>query len=483
MNTALRTLGRVIGEQHLFLVGGAVRDELLGRPHADWDLATDLMPEMVMAKAKAAKLRALPTGLQHGTVTVMVGDEGFEITTFREDMDYLDGRHPEGVRLGVTLEEDLSRRDFTVNAMALPLEAVGHADWRARLVDPFGGQRDLGAKLIRAVGDPLKRFKEDGLRPLRACRFAAQLGFDIEPATLAAIPQRLEVARKVAVERVLQELNKLITGRHPAKGMRHLEGTGLLDLWLPELRAAVGCGQHGHHRYPVWDHTLRVLEELAATEHRALKTAWAALLHDVGKPPTRTVEPDGDAHFYGHEAVSVEMTETMLRRLKAGNDLIQQTGALVKHHGAHPDDRWSDAACRRLLRKFHEGDLDEPAWHALRLADQLAKGWGDEPLIPSPDDGLSGDAWRVAVKARCEAVRARLERLKAEQPPLSVKHLALDGRALMALAGRPGGPWLGVLQKHLLDIVLEDPAKNTVGVLSRIAAAELKKKDQPSMST
>jgi tRNA nucleotidyltransferase (CCA-adding enzyme) len=475
VNASLRTLGQAIGGSHLFVVGGAVRDELLGRPHTDWDLATDLMPEAVMAKAKAAKLRALPTGLQHGTVTVMAGDEGFEITTFREDMDYLDGRHPEGVRLGVTLEEDLSRRDFTVNAMALPLEAVGAVNWKTRLVDPFGGQSDLEAKAVRAVGDPLKRFKEDGLRPLRACRFAAQLGFDIEPATLAAIPQRLDVARKVAVERVLQELNKLLAGRHPAKGLRYLEATGLLDLWLPELRAAVGCEQHGHHRYPVWDHTLRVLEELAAAEHRALKIVWAGLLHDVGKPPARTVEPDGAAHFYGHEAVSVEMAGMMLRRLKAGNDLIQQTGALVKHHGVHPDDRWSDAACRRLLRKFQEDGLDEPAWHALRLADQLAKGWGDEPLTPSPDDGLSGQAWREAVSARCKAVRARLERLKAEQPPLSVKHLALDGRALMILADRPGGPWLGALQKHLLEVVLEDPAKNTTGVLSRIAAVELKK--------
>ncbi|HZU53533.1 MAG TPA: hypothetical protein VFF77_06535, partial [Holophagaceae bacterium] len=145
MNPSLRALGGAIGGEHLFVVGGAVRDELLGRPHADWDLATDLLPEAVMAKARAAGLKVFPTGLQHGTVTVMVGAEGFEITTFREDMAYLDGRHPEGVKLGVTLEEDLSRRDFTVNALALPLAALGAEDWRARLVDPFGGVADLRA--------------------------------------------------------------------------------------------------------------------------------------------------------------------------------------------------------------------------------------------------------------------------------------------------------------------------------------------------
>ena len=188
-------------EAELVVVGGAVRDELLGRPHADWDLATKLMPKAVMDRARAAGLKAIPTGLQHGTVTVILEDRPIEITTFRSDGDYLDGRHPESVRLGVSLEEDLSRRDFTINAMALP---VGGGD----LVDPFGGRADLKARILRAVGDPLRRFAEDGLRTLRACRFAAQLGFEVEAGTLAAIPERLEVARKVAAERVFAELQR-----------------------------------------------------------------------------------------------------------------------------------------------------------------------------------------------------------------------------------------------------------------------------------
>lgn len=476
MKAGLGALLAAFGPGRLYLVGGAVRDELLGRPHADWDLATDLLPEQVMARARAAGHRVIPTGLQHGTVTVICGSDLFEVTTFREDLEYIDGRRPEGVRLGVTLAEDLSRRDFTINALALPLEAVGAPDWRDRVVDPFGGRADLAAGVIRAVGDPLKRFAEDGLRPLRACRFAAQLGFAIEPATLSAIPARLEVARKVAVERVFTELDKLLRGRHPAKGLRALEATGLLDLWLPELRPMVGCGQNRHHRYPVWDHTLRVLEELSADGNSDAwpRRAWAALLHDVGKPPTRSEGPDG-THFYGHEAVSVELAEGVLRRLKASHDLIDQTKALIRFHGEHPDARWSDAACRRLLRKFQEAGVAVEDWHALRLADQLAKGWGDAPEVPSPDNGLSGEAWRGEVRRNCAVVEARLQALLEAQPPLAAKDLALDGRALMALAGRSGGPWLGALQKELLEAVIEDPDRNTPGVLSRLAAAALKR--------
>ena len=195
----LRKVADALGpDAQLMAVGGCVRDRLLERPQGDWDLATALLPETVMARAKAAGLKALPTGLQHGTVTVIVKGHPFEITTFRGDGTYGDGRHPDSVTLGVSLQEDLARRDFTINAMALPAAWVGHDDWREHLVDPFSGHADLAAGLIRAVGDPLHRFAEDGLRPLRACRFASQLGFDIEPATLAAISQRLEVARKVA---------------------------------------------------------------------------------------------------------------------------------------------------------------------------------------------------------------------------------------------------------------------------------------------
>jgi tRNA nucleotidyltransferase/poly(A) polymerase len=431
-------------DAQLALVGGAVRDELLGRPHADWDLATALLPEAVMARARTAGLRVIPTGIQHGTVTVILDDEPVEITTFRSDGDYRDGRRPETVRLGVSLAEDLARRDFTINAMAQPLDGGG-------LVDPHGGQADLREGIIRAVGDPLQRFAEDGLRPLRACRFAAQLGFRIEAATLAAIPASLGVARKVAVERVLVELTKLLTGIRPEGGLECLRESGLLELWLPELGPMKGCGQNRHHRFDVWDHTLAVVR--LAPADPALR--WAALLHDAGKPGTRTDE-GGEVHFYGHEDRSLEIAGAILGRLKTGHALAKEVLALVRHHGVHPEPGWSDAACRRLLRRLAEDGLPLDRWAAFRLADQRAKGIDDADREP-----------------RHQAVVARLEALAATRPPLAARDLALDGAALMALAGRKGGPWLGALQARLLEAVLEEPARNTPVGLEALARALL----------
>lgn len=458
MKDVLARLRAALGEAQLVLVGGAVRDELLGRAHADWDLATDLLPEAVMERARKAGLACIPTGLQHGTVTVLAEGVPFEITTFRSDGAYSDGRRPDGVRLGVTLEEDLSRRDFTLNAMALPIDADGGLPGREALVDPFGGQADLAAGLIRAVGDPLARFGEDGLRPLRACRFAAQLGFALDPATEAAIPQRLGIAAKVAVERAQVELTKLLCGPFAARGLDLLAATGLLGLWLPELRAMIGCGQNRHHRYDVWRHTLRAFE---AQPPATPGLRWALLLHDAGKPGTRTVDEEGTAHFYGHEALSEELADLLLIRLKASHALRSEVKAQVRHHGVHPDARWTDAACRRFLRKLEEDHLSLDDWSAFRRADQIAKGWGDEP---------GGDPdYFAQVGQGVAATQARLQALLDAKPPLSPRALALDGRALMALVGRPGGPWLGELQKRLLEAVIEDPGLNTADSLGALA--------------
>ena len=428
-------------EAELMVVGGAVRDELLGRSHADWDLATRLLPQTVMERARAAGLRVIPTGLQHGTVTVLLEDLPVEVTTFRSDGGYLDGRRPESVRLGVDLEEDLARRDFTINAMAQP---VGGSD----LVDPFGGQRDLAARTLRAVGDPLQRFAEDGLRPLRACRFASQLGFTVEPATLAAIPLRLGVARKVAVERVFTELDKLLRGDEPHLGLTLLAESGLLDLWLAELRPMLGCLQNRHHRHDVWTHTLEVVRQVPA--EAGLR--WAALLHDAGKPGTRSTGPDGEVHFHGHEARSLELAETILESLRSSLSLRREVAALIRHHGTHPTEAWSDAACRRFLGRLAEDSLPLERWAAFRLADQRGKGLDLESRL----DGHQG-------------LLSRLRALAAAAPPLAVRDLALDGAALMKLAGRPGGPWLGELQRQLLVAVLDDPGLNRAEALAQVA--------------
>lgn len=450
MNGVLRPLSEALGpEARLHAVGGAVRDRLLGREGGDWDLATALMPDEVLRRAKAAGLRAIPTGLQHGTVTLLSEGHAVEVTTFRGDEGYSDGRRPDAVRLGVGLEEDLARRDFTINALALPVEAVEAPDWKARIVDPFGGLADLQAKVIRAVGDPEARFREDGLRPFRACRFASQLGFRLDGATGDAIPRCLDVAAKVAAERVQVELTKLLCGAEPERGLQLLAETGLLDLWTPELRAMIGCGQNAHHRFPVWEHTLAVVA--AAPADPGLR--WAALLHDVGKPDTRSVSGDGSVHFYGHEGHSLRQAEGILRRLKSSNAVIEDVLALVRHHGTHPDGAWSGAACRRFLRRLEEDGLDLERWGAFRLADQLGKGFGEEPY-----------------RRDHEAVMARLRALRDARPPLRVADLALQGRALMDLAARPGGAWLGRLQRYLLEAVIDEPQLNTKERLLEVAA-------------
>jgi tRNA nucleotidyltransferase/poly(A) polymerase len=445
----LKRIHGALGEASaLVLVGGAVRDRLLGREGCDWDLASALMPDQVMARARSAGMRVIPTGLQHGTVTVMEAGHAFELTTFRGEGVYLDGRRPETVRLGVGLEEDLARRDFTINAMALPAGALDSPRWQEHLVDPFGGQQDLEQGLIRAVGDPLERFSEDGLRGLRACRFAAQLGFEIEAATLAAIPERLEVAGKVAVERVFTELTKLLCGAKPKKGLNSLAATGLLQLWLPELHPMIGCEQNRYHCYPVWEHTLEVTKRTPPDPD----LRWAGLLHDCGKPAARTQDARGGMHFHGHEALSVQLTQAILARLKASHDLTRQVTALVRHHGTHPGATWTDAACRRFLKSLAEDGLALDRWGAFRLADQSGKGFGVRECL-----------------AEHRAILGRLEALAAARPPLAIRDLALGGSALMALAARKGGPWLGQLQVFLLEAALEDPAVNTPEELGGLA--------------
>jgi len=466
---ALMQARQVLGQgAQLFLVGGAVRDRVMRRPMGDVDLATNLMPEEVLRRVKG-HLRAIPTGLKHGTVTVVVEGWNFEITTFRSDGDYLDGRRPETVHLGVALEEDLARRDFTINAMALPVEALASDDWEGALVDPFGGREDLGQGLLRAVGDPLKRFAEDGLRTLRACRFASQLAFEVEPATLSAISQRLDVARKVAVERVFVELTKLLCGQDPARGLRLLEGTGLLDLWMPELRPMVGCTQNRHHRFDVWEHTLRAFaqEPSAQSENR-----WALLLHDVGKPDVKTFGEDGQAHFYVHERRSAEVAEVILQRLRAPNQWRAKVVSLVTLHGEYPDQRWSPAAFRRLLKRLDEAGISPEQWGQLRLADQWGKGWAELETLP---DGRSGAQWWEDTQAHWEWTR---ERLVAHRfTGMNARELALDGHALMTLADRAPGPWLGLLQKHLVEQLVEEPEQNTVAGITALAKQWLEQGD------
>ncbi len=410
-----------------WVVGGCTRDLLLGRPVHDWDLATNALPSAVMQLFP----RVIPTGVQHGTVTVMLGPNGFEVTTLRGEGAYSDGRHPDSVRFVSDLREDLARRDFTINAIALdPLDGVLH--------DPFDGRSDLERRLIRAVGRPQERFGEDGLRVLRAARFAAMLDFDIEPATLAAIPSAHATLAKVSMERVRDELLKTMSARHPSRGLQIMLDTGILAVVLPELLPMVGCEQNKYHAYDVWTHTLHCVD--ASPDDVLLRLA--ALLHDVGKPGVRAIgEKTADYTFYEHERVGAPIADKICTRLKLSNEQRARVVHLVAEHLVVYDPQWSDAAVRRWIRRVGAESVADVL--ALARADADAKGVDSSDTI-----------------ARLHQLHTRVDALTAQGAALTVRDLAINGNDLMRELQVPPGPWIGRILDHLLEIVLEDPSAN-----------------------
>lgn len=421
-----------------YLVGGAIRDYLIGRPVSDYDVATDARPEEVVKLFR----RVIPTGIKHGTVTVLWKGLEIEVTTFRTESDYADGRHPDKVEYAANIEEDLSRRDFTINAMAFDLETKA-------LVDPYGGQKDLGEKTIRAVGDPAERFFEDGLRPLRAVRFASQLDFEIEEATLAAIPLAIDRFRLVSAERVREELQKILLSgggdfHGPSRGLRLLEDTGLLAEILPELAACRGVEQKGMHVFDVLDHLYAATD--AAPPDLVLRLA--ALLHDVGKPMAK-VEKNGEAPtFYRHEEYSAKMAEAILKRLRFPNALSEEVVHLIRHHMFSYDDSWGDGAVRRFIARVGVDHLD--ALFDLRIAD--GTGIVGRPIDPRSLDPL----------------RDRIEAVLAEKQAFGLAQLAVKGTDLTSI-GIPSGRAMGGILKELLEAVLDDPSLNEREKLLEIA--------------
>jgi poly(A) polymerase/tRNA nucleotidyltransferase (CCA-adding enzyme) len=418
-----------------YLVGGAIRDMLIGRRLTDFDIATDALPEQVQDMFR----RVIPTGIKHGTVTVLFRGTRFEVTTFRIEREYLDGRRPDSVVFSPSIEEDLKRRDFTINAMAYDLAA-------RRLLDPHGGREDLRRKVLRAIGVPLERFLEDGLRPLRACRFAAQFGFTIEPETFAAIPLSLDTVRKVSAERIREELVRLLAAPAPSIGFRLMRSSGLLALLLPELEAGAGVEQRDLHCFDVLEHSLRSCD---AAPPGNFVVRLAALLHDIGKPQSLERSESGDLKFYGHELASAQAAEGLLRRLRFSNEVIRRTCHLVRHHMFNYTDQWSDAAVRRLVSRVGQENL--PDLLALRRADQI---------------GTCGD---TAPSPSLIAFERRLEQVLAAGQAFSLKDLAVDGDELMAALDLPPGPKIGALLAQLLDSVLADPAMNEKEKLLEIA--------------
>ena len=420
--------------EELCLVGGIVRDLLLGRERADLDFATSAIPARTQEIGAAARPDSVYTvGEEYGTVGFVFGQDGepdilAEITTYRSEVYPTEDRHPL-VTHGVDLTEDLSRRDFTINAMALnPVSG--------ELIDPFGGVSDLAQREIVAVGDADKRFNEDPLRVLRAARFAAQLDFDIAGETLEAMriagPQLARVSR----ERVAIELNRLLVGDAPARGLRALHEAGLIQHVLAELQPMAEDDRDGgtaRHK-DIWEHTVRVVEQSPPR----LAVRWAALLHDAAKPMTRSVDERGEVHFFGHELAGADLARKLMRRLKQEKSLEERVRKLVAMHlrAAGYDDSWTDSAVRRL---------------ALEAGDAF-----DDLLDLAAADVTSARAAKVAAaQARVAGLREHFARLQ-EQAELDAFQSPLDGDELMAIFGLPPGIWIKVVKDRLRELVLDD---------------------------
>jgi len=429
-------------DREICLVGGAVRDMLRGKKIHDWDLATNAPPEEVTEIFRKTQPRSqvIPTGIKHGTVTVLYRGRSMEITTYRTEAEYTDGRRPDQVSYTSSIEEDLSRRDFTMNAIALRLP-------KGEKIDPFGGEADIKAGIIRCVGKPAERFAEDGLRPLRAVRFAAQLSFSLEPDTLAAIPGALETSAKVSAERVRDEIEKIIVSDKPSHAFLLMEQSGLLKLFLPELAACRGVDQKGFHRFDVLEHSLLACD-YAAEKRFPQDVRIAALLHDIGKVPTRKLDESGVWTFYQHEIESEKMIRNILTRLRYPNALADSVCHLVKEHMFHYTDEWGDAAVRRFIVRVGEDYLTRV--YQLRRADAYATAG----IEPPPDSLLP--------------LTRRVEKALGESHAFSLKDLAVSGKDLIALGIAPGKT-LGIILDQLLETVLDDPAQNTRETLLKIA--------------
>ncbi len=409
-----------------YVVGGCVRDSILGRQPQDWDITTSAKPEQV----KALFPRTIDTGLQHGTVTVMQDREGFEVTTYRIDGEYEDSRHPKEVIFTPNLEEDLKRRDFTINAMAYNEEKG--------LVDIFGGMEDIRFGRIRCVGRAEERFGEDALRMLRAIRFSAQLGYEIDEETKQGIRRLAPTLKNISAERIQTELVKMLVSPHPDY-LRTAYDMGVTKVFFPEFDRAMETEQHHpHHMYSVGEHILHSLAYVPADKVLRL----TMLLHDIGKPDTLTIDEQGITHFYNHESLSAEMAKGILRRLKFDNDTINMVYKLVMYHDYGNSVEPTLQIVRRAMNKIGEDAF--PALFQVKYADMMAQ----------------SDYLRDEKLKRLENWKRLYTEICEKEQCVSLKTLAVTGSDLIAAGMKPGKELGEVLQK-LLQLVLDDPSCNT----------------------
>lgn len=461
-----------------YLVGGSIRDIFLGKSPNDFDIATNAYPEEIMDTF----VKSIPTGAKFGTVTVISEDENKErfevqVTTFRSEADYISGRWPSKVEFSRDIEDDLKRRDFTINALALDLQRFDedNVDVSNIVIDLFNGLKDLNDKTIRAVRDPLERFSEDGLRGVRACRLASQLDFNIEPNTFEAIKQTLHVTKLVSIERFRDELMKiLLKSPQPSKGLRLLRDCGILEIFIPELLEGVGINQPQFHVDDVFEHSIKTVD--CASDDIKL----AALFHDIAKPRTISIDSKG-IHFYGHDVMGAEMTRNIMKRLKFSNIEVDNVVKLVRWHMFYypssdwrvlnnnnvdyesiTEERnklgWSDSAIRRLIQNVGGEDAIDDLMK-LRIADAASNPKSE--FNPKELDALS----------------QRISEVRAKEMALKVTDLDISGTDLINNFNLTAGPVISDILKYLLDKVTDEPVLNKKIDLLRLSKEYLDSKN------
>ena len=408
----------------LYIVGGAVRDHLLGRPNSDYDFCTDAKPEEVIPMFR----RVIPTGIKHGTVTVLFKGESFEVTTFRTEGAYSDQRHPDSVTFVTDLSEDLSRRDFTVNAFA--------ADCLdGSIIDLFDGMKDLRSKTIRAIGVPCERFEEDALRLMRLARFCSKLGFEPDPETKQAAAQLSASITTVSQERIYDELSKILMTEKPTVGLRLLEDIGVLGYILPELTECRKVEQTKVSATDVLEHIYNTVDASAHFRY-SYNVRLAALLHDIAKPQTMIINPYGIMRFYGHDIKSAQMARVVMKRLKCSNQLTDTVCNLIENHMVKYSPNWTDGAVKRFIKRVGKENINE--LFELQWCDQIAS------------EG----------KSKVEEYDPFIRRIKElENQPMSVRELAVSGDDL-AQAGIPKSKVMGEILDELLEMVIDYPSLN-----------------------
>ncbi len=420
-----------------YVVGGCVRDSLLGLMAKDWDITTNATPENIINIFD----KTIPTGLKHGTITVVVNNMNLEVTTYRIDGEYSDGRHPDKVIFTKSLVKDLGRRDFTINAMAY--------NYETGIYDPYDGENHLFKKLIKCVGDPDLRFKEDALRMLRAIRFSSQLNFTIDHETLSSICRKNHLIEKISSERIKAEFCKILQSPMPSKGLILLQSTGLLKYIIPELEESVSFNQRNpHHDKNIFDHLLSVVDN----SENILKLRLAALFHDIGKTRTFSVDEKGIGHFYNHDVVGTEMTEAILKRLKFDNETINSVCLLISSHMTSYT-ILDNKSLKKLISKIGSDNLDD--LFKLQIAD--TKG-----------HAMPHDFSTILLNKR------NAEKIIIEKQPLAIRDLNITGNDLISL-GIPRGKKIGLELNRLLEIVLANPELNTREKLYELSTQNISK--------